>query len=52
MQAEQSGSGREQEEETGKLVIMPEGSCPVSFGAVVITGLKGQISKLFKKALS
>lgn len=47
-----SNCRREQEEEIGKLVSMPKGSCPVSFGAVVITGLKGQISKLSTEALS
>lgn len=52
LQADHLESGREQEEEIGKLVSMPKGSCPVSFGAVVITGLKDQISKLSKEVLT
>lgn len=50
--SQRAAGSREQEEEIGKLVSVPKGSCPGSFGAVVTTGLKGQISKLSKEALS
>lgn len=46
------GVSEQQEEEIGKLGSMPKGSCPVSFGAMVITGLKDQISKLSKEVFS
>lgn len=38
------------EEGVGKLT--PKGPWPMSFGAVVVTGLKGQISKLWEESVS